>query len=135
MVDRVRRVTPRRAGREGFEPSRELYTPYPLSRRVLSTTKPPPHGLGGRESILSVLTRSPYLGSDGGTRRPRGAADVGPRPKVGLRCSAGPEKQGLVHAGRREPERGFLSHARSRRPPRAAFLRISARRAAGRRRE
>src|SRR5712691_11938465 len=112
------------AGREGFEPSRELYT-----------TQPPPHGLGGRESILSVLTRSPYLGSDGGTRRPRGAADVGPRPKAGLRCSAGPEKQGLVHAGRREPERGFLSHARSRRSSRAAFLRISAGRAAGRRRE
>src|SRR5712691_8101201 len=121
------------AGREGFEPSRELYTPYPLSRRVLSTTQPPPHGLGGRESILSALTRSPYLGSDGGTRRPRGAADVGPRPEAGLRCSARPEKQGLVHAGRREPERGFLSHARSRRPARAAFLRISARRAAGRR--
>src|SRR5260370_39120226 len=34
------------AGREGFEPSRELYTPYPLSRRVLSTTQPPPR-LGG----------------------------------------------------------------------------------------
>src|SRR5205823_1612110 len=31
-----------RAGREGFEPSRELYTPYPLSRRVLSATQPPP---------------------------------------------------------------------------------------------
>src|SRR5207245_5161112 len=30
------------AGREGFEPSRELYTPYPLSRRVLSATQPPP---------------------------------------------------------------------------------------------
>src|ERR1700745_254734 len=30
------------AGREGFEPSRELYTPSPLSRRVLSTTQPPP---------------------------------------------------------------------------------------------
>src|SRR2546427_1547282 len=34
------------AGREGFEPSRELYTPYPLSRRVLSTTQPPPRGVG-----------------------------------------------------------------------------------------
>src|SRR5581483_9993958 len=26
-----------KAGREGFEPSREFHTPYPLSRRVLST--------------------------------------------------------------------------------------------------
>jgi hypothetical protein len=34
-----------RAGREGFEPSRELYTPYPLSRRVLSATQPPPRGV------------------------------------------------------------------------------------------
>src|SRR5260370_7709272 len=34
------------AGREGFEPSRELYTPYPLSRRVLSTTQPPPRLVG-----------------------------------------------------------------------------------------
>jgi len=33
------------AGREGFEPSRELYTPYPLSRRVLSATQPPPRGV------------------------------------------------------------------------------------------
>jgi hypothetical protein len=32
------------AGREGFEPSRELYTPYPLSRRVLSAAQPPPRG-------------------------------------------------------------------------------------------
>src|SRR5437588_11369244 len=30
------------AGREGFEPSREFHTPYPLSRRALSTTQPPP---------------------------------------------------------------------------------------------
>src|SRR6266567_3348585 len=30
------------AGREGFQPSREFHTPYPLSRRVLSTTQPPP---------------------------------------------------------------------------------------------
>ena len=34
------------AGREGFEPSRELYTPYPLSRRVLSATQPPPRSIG-----------------------------------------------------------------------------------------
>src|SRR6185312_3677986 len=34
------------AGREGFEPSREFHTPYPLSRRVLSTTQPPPRGIG-----------------------------------------------------------------------------------------
>jgi hypothetical protein len=36
----------RMAGREGFEPSRELYTPYPLSRRVLSATQPPPRSIG-----------------------------------------------------------------------------------------
>src|SRR3982074_2083872 len=45
----ILRVSPlikiRLAGREGFEPSRELYTPYPLSRRVLSTTQPPPRGV------------------------------------------------------------------------------------------
>ena len=34
------------AGREGFEPSREFHTPYPLSRRVLSTTQPPPRCVG-----------------------------------------------------------------------------------------
>src|SRR5450759_5849944 len=34
------------AGKEGFEPSRELYTPYPLSRRVLSATQPPPRRIG-----------------------------------------------------------------------------------------
>src|SRR5690349_8566215 len=61
------------AGREGFEPSRELYTPYPLSRRVLSTTQPPPRP-GRDRSILSSPApdhRPPYLAPDGSPRRPR----------------------------------------------------------------
>ena len=31
------------AEREGFEPSKRLYTPYSLSRRAPSTTRPPLH--------------------------------------------------------------------------------------------
>src|ERR1051326_7626967 len=115
------------AGREGFEPSREFHTPYPLSRRVLSTTQPPPHRIGGRESILSALACSPYLRADGGTRRPRGTPDVGPRPEDGLRCGAGPEKQGLVHARRRQPQRSLLSWAGPRGAARASVLRLGAR--------
>src|SRR5487761_879628 len=43
------------AGREGFEPSRELYTPYPLSRRVLSATQPPPLAIGAAPGSKSKL--------------------------------------------------------------------------------
>src|SRR5260370_38197930 len=46
------------AGRERFELSRELYTPYPLSRRVLSATQPPPRMVTDRRSILSA--RGPF---------------------------------------------------------------------------
>src|SRR6266550_4168934 len=61
------------AGREGFEPSRELYTPYPLSRRVLSATQPPPRqGSLSLDSIdpslhpsLSILTSRWKLPADG----------------------------------------------------------------------
>src|SRR4051812_20335826 len=58
---RVDTVLPE-AGREGFEPSRELYPPYPLSRRVLSATQPPPRQGGAavrfyRPRALSILIR------------------------------------------------------------------------------
>jgi hypothetical protein len=46
----------RMAGREGFEPSRELQTPYPLSRRALSTTQPPPREPQGRTPRARVAS-------------------------------------------------------------------------------
>src|ERR1700736_780141 len=97
------RRLPKDAGREGFEPSRELYTPYPLSRRVLSATQPPPRRIGRCLAILSAAvpstdSLSPYLWPDGGTRRPRSTADVGPWSQDGVRRRARREEQGLVHA-------------------------------------
>src|SRR5256712_12893308 len=84
------------AGREGFEPSRELYTPYPLSRRVLSATQPPPRqGSLSLDSIhpslhpsLSILTSRWKLPAD--QARPRcGELDArwrsGRRPVPGAR--------------------------------------------------
>src|SRR5438445_12492763 len=48
-----------KAGRERFELARELYTPYPLSRRVLSTTQPPPRtGLG---VVRFYPSRAPFI--------------------------------------------------------------------------
>src|SRR3989441_5324616 len=62
------------AGREGFEPSRELYTPYPLSRRVLSATQPPPRQDGAvarfyPAQALSILSSRWKLPAD--QARPR----------------------------------------------------------------
>ena len=111
-VGAVVRETVGLAGREGFEPSRELYTPYPLSRRVLSTTQPPPRASRGRiDSIRRVqfgARASPYLVADGGTRRPRSTADVGSWSQDGVRIGGGSQEQALVHAGRRKPQRGLL---------------------------
>src|SRR5438270_11235063 len=57
------------AGREGFEPSRELYTPYPLTRRVLSATQPPPRQGGAvarfyPPQALSILSSRWMLPAD-----------------------------------------------------------------------
>src|SRR5438876_6310255 len=87
------------AGREGFEPSRELYTPYPLSRRVLSATQPPPRQGGPPLDSIEPMV-SPYLASDGSPRRTRRAPDVGAGTQDGVRYGARSEEQGLVHAGR-----------------------------------
>src|SRR5437588_9687158 len=101
-----------KAGREGFEPSRELYTPYPLSRRVLSATQPPPRRIGLAFDSIGRGS-SPYLWPNGSTRRAWRASDVGARTQDGIWSGARFEEQGLVHARRREPERGLLSLSRS----------------------
>src|SRR3989454_7335174 len=89
-------VRHQRAGREGFEPSRELYTPYPLSRRVLSATQPPPRRDGSSiDSIDPDL--SPYLASDGSSGRTRRAADVGAWTQDGVRRGPRFQEQSLVH--------------------------------------
>src|SRR5260370_21713086 len=72
------------AGRARFELARELYTPYPLSRRVLSATQPPPRGSGPALDSIRQGALS-YLAPDGGTRRSRRAPHGGSRPPAGLR--------------------------------------------------
>src|ERR1700716_1228897 len=104
------------AGREGFEPSRGLYTPYALSRHALSTTQPPPRGVSA-SSIDSIgRDRSPYLAPDGGSRRTRRAPHVGSQPQDGVWSGAWFEEQALVHGRRRLAERGLLSLSRPRCP-------------------
>src|SRR2546430_7530009 len=78
------------AGREGFNPSRELYPPSPLSRRVLSATHPPPRqGSLSLDSIhpslhpsLSILTSRWKLPAD--QARPR-CGDLDARWRSGRR--------------------------------------------------
>src|ERR1700682_2563490 len=101
------------AGREGFEPSRELYTPYPLSRRVLSATQPPPRGVNASSFDSIGRDCSPYLTPDGGSRRTRRAAHVGSRPQDGVWSGARFEEQALVHARGWFAQRSFLSVSRS----------------------
>src|SRR2546427_11063059 len=69
-------VRHQKAGREGFEPSRELYTPYPLSRRVLSATQPPPRIRRGRFNCIRthalLITSTPVKTPTGQVAPPRG---------------------------------------------------------------
>src|SRR5260370_2605589 len=119
------------AGRDMFELSRALYTPYPLSRRVLSATQPPP-----RESApwFDSIRREPlpYLLPDGGSRWSRRAPDVGSWPQDGVRGGAWSEEQALVHARPWQAQRSLLPNHRSCRASRATLLRLRSRRAAGR---
>src|SRR5690242_11129247 len=117
------------AGREGFEPSRELYTPYPLSRRVLSATQPPPRQR--RFVRFYRPSRSPYLAPDGSTGWTRRAPDVGPWTQDGVRHGAHPSEQSLVLARRRRPQRSLLSLPRPRRAARTPILRLGGWRTAG----
>src|SRR5450631_1919295 len=141
-----------RAGKEGFEPSRELYTPYPLSRRVLSATQPPPQGVRvvvrfyppeqkgvpansrRRLRVRGASHVSPYLTPDGGSRRTGCAADVGSRPQDGVWSGARSEEQAVVHARGRLAQRGFLSIPRPGCAPRASIFRLRRRSATCRRR-
>src|SRR5579859_3486894 len=81
------------AGREGFEPSREFHTPYPLSRRVLSTTQPPPRRIGGRRSILSArasLHTYRPMEAPGGPGAP---PMLGPGRKMAFGAAPGPKSK------------------------------------------